>query len=68
MCLQLIQQMENAFLDLRLDEFWDHPDNRGWVVLFTMWAQSPTFRDAWRQYRNVFGVRFGLFCNQRLGM
>lgn len=68
MCLQLIQQMENAFLDLRLDEFWEHPDNRGWVVLFTMWAQSPTFRNAWRQYRDVFGVRFGLFCNQRLGM
>jgi len=67
-CLELIQQMENAFLDLRLDEFWGHPDNRGWVVLFTMWAQSPVFRHAWQKYRDVFGVRFVHFCQDRLGM
>lgn len=67
-CLELIQLMENTFIELRLDEFWRHPDNQGWVALFTMWAQSPTFRDAWRQYRNVFGIRFGYFCRQRLGL
>jgi hypothetical protein len=67
-CLELIQMIENAFLSLRLDEHWRHPDNQGWVVLFTMWAQSPTFREAWRQYRDVFGIRFGYFCQQRLGL
>jgi len=67
-CLELIQLMENAYLELRLDDFWRHPDNQGWVVLLTMWAQSPTFREAWRQYRDVFGIRFGYFCRQRLGL
>jgi hypothetical protein len=67
-CLELIQLMENAFLELKLDDFWHHPDNRGWVVLFTMWARSPTFRDAFQQYRNVFGIRFGYFCDERLGL
>ncbi|HUR32914.1 MAG TPA: hypothetical protein VM032_03910, partial [Vicinamibacterales bacterium] len=67
-CLELIQLMENAFLELRLDEHWDHPDNRGWVDLFTMWARSPTFRAHWRQYQGVYGIRFGYFCGQRLGM
>jgi hypothetical protein len=32
--------MENVFLDLRLDDFWDHPDNRGWAVVFMRWAGS----------------------------
>jgi len=67
-CLELIQLMENAFLDLRLDEFWTHPDNRGWVKLFTMWAQSPTFRAAYDKYKDVFGKRFVYFCGHRLGL
>lgn len=67
-CLELIQLMENAFLELRLDEHWEHPDNSGWVELFTMWARSARFRYAWRRYQDVFGIRFGYFCKDRLGM
>jgi hypothetical protein len=67
-CVELLQLMENVFLDLRLDDFWKHPDNRGWVMLFTMWAKSPKFRVAWKQMRRSFGIRFEYFCGQRLGM
>ncbi len=67
-CLELLQLVENTYLQLRLDEHWTHPDNRGWVELFTMWARSQAFRDVWRQYQGVFGIRFGYFCRQRLGL
>jgi hypothetical protein len=67
-CLELGQLMENVFLDLRLDDFWNHPDNRGWVTLFTMWAKSPTFRSAWSQIHGTFGIRFDYFCQQHLGL
>jgi Patatin-like phospholipase len=66
--LELIQLMEDAFLDLRLDDFWEHPDNRGWAMLFTEWARSPLFRAIWVQTRRTFGIRFEYFCEQRLGL
>lgn len=67
-CLELVQLMENAFLDLRLDDFWDHPDNRGWAMLFMAWARSPVFRTVWRRTRRTFGIRFEYFCEERLGL
>lgn len=66
--LELLQIMENVFLDLRLDDFWKHPDNRGWAFLFMRWARSPRFRQVWRQANRVFGVRFEYFCQSRLGL
>jgi len=67
-CLELAQLMENVFLDLRLDDRWEHPDNRGWAMLFTMWAQSPRFSLAWTTIRSTFGIRFEYFCQHRLGL
>ena len=67
-CMELIQLMENVFLDLRLDDFWDHPDNRGWAMFFTACAKSPKFRDAWAQVRHIYGIRFEYFCDQHLGL
>jgi hypothetical protein len=67
-CMELAQLMENVFLDLRLDDFWEHPDNRGWAMLFTMWAKSATFQAAWNQIRRTFGIRFEYFCEERLGL
>jgi hypothetical protein len=67
-CLQLIQLMENVFIALQLDDFWTHPDNRGWVTLFTSWAKCGTFRQAWRQTRSTFGIGFAYFCEHRLGL
>jgi len=68
MGLELIQLMEDTFLDLRLDDFWEHPDNRGWAMLFTRWARSPIFRAVWISTRRTFGIRFEYFCEQRLGL
>jgi hypothetical protein len=67
-CLELIQLMENVFISLQLDDFWTHPDNRGWVTLFTSWAKSGTFRAAWKQTRTTFGSAFVYFCENRLGL
>lgn len=66
--LELIQLIENAYLDLRLDDFWDHPDNRGWVVLLSTYARSARFRKIWRKTHSVFGIRFEYFCESRLGL
>ena len=60
--------MENVFLDLRLDDFWDHPDNRGWAVLFMRWAGSSKLREIWNRWRSTFGIRFEYFCETRLGL
>jgi hypothetical protein len=67
-CLELFQHMENVFLALRLDDFWSHPDNRGWAVLFRMWAKSSTFRVVWKRSNSLFGMRFVHFCGRRLGL
>ena len=67
-CLELLQLMENTFLALRLDEHWTHPDNRGWVELFSMWARSATLRAVWNSSRSTYGIRFEHFCRQRLGL
>ena len=67
-CLELIQLMENVFLDLRLDDYWEHPDNRGWGMLFMAWARSGIFRAVWKQTRSSFGIRFEYFCAERLGL
>ncbi|HEY6763941.1 MAG TPA: patatin-like phospholipase family protein, partial [Candidatus Sulfotelmatobacter sp.] len=66
--LELIQLMENVFLDLRLDDFWSHPDNRGWAILFMRWARSPRFRAIWKTTHRTFGIRFEYFCEARLGL
>jgi hypothetical protein len=65
---ELIQLMESVFLDLRLDDLWDHPYNRGWTNLFMSWARSPRFRMIWNENKPTYGVRFGYFCHQRLGL
>lgn len=55
--LELIQLMEDVFLDLRLDDFWEPPENRGWAVLFMRWARSARFRQIWNQTHRTFGIR-----------
>ena len=68
MCMELFQFMENVYVALRLADFCEHPDNRGGVVLFTMWAKSGTFRVAWKRTRDTFSIGFVYFCERRLGM
>jgi hypothetical protein len=68
MGLELIQLMEEVFLDLQLDDFWEHPDNRGWAIMFMRWARSPRFQQAWKDTRRTYGIRFEYFCAARLGL
>ena len=65
---ELLQFMENVFLDLRLDDYWTHPDNRGWALLFYGWAKSETLRKVWEKTRTTYGIRFEYFCSARLGL
>jgi hypothetical protein len=68
LCAELIQIMENVFLDLKLDDHWDHPDNLGWRQQFLRWTGSGTFRAAWALSKDTYGVRFQHFCRTRLGL
>jgi hypothetical protein len=66
--VEMLQLMEDVFLDIRLDDYWEHPDNRGWAALFIQWSKSPLFRAIWAQTKRGFGIRFEYFCRQRLGL
>jgi hypothetical protein len=68
LCCEMIQLMENAYLDLSLDDTWDHPDNAGWRVMFTNWSRCPAIQETWTRTRTIFGTRFQFFCNRRLGL
>jgi Patatin-like phospholipase len=68
MGLELIQLMEEVFLDLQLEDFWEHPDNRGWAIMFMRWARSPRFQQTWKDARRTYGIRFEYFCAARLGL
>jgi hypothetical protein len=45
--LQIIQTMEIAWMNSRMEDFDAHPLNRGWVAVFHRWSMMPAFRRAW---------------------
>ena len=53
---------------LRLEDTWDHPDNRGWQELFKTWARAEVVREAWELSRETYGIRFRHFCERKLGL
>jgi hypothetical protein len=67
-CSEMIQLMENVYLDLGLEETWDHPDNAGWRTMFENWANSSMIRKTWELTAGMYGLRFRYFCNRRLHM
>jgi hypothetical protein len=67
-CNSLIQLMESVYLDLRLDQEYDHPDNRGWMNLFKHWAWAGMFRATWAICASTYGARFQTFCRTKLGL
>jgi hypothetical protein len=67
-CNSLIQLMESVYLDLRLAQEHDHPDNRGWMNLFKHWAWSGMFRATWAICVSTYGARFQTFCSAYLGI
>ena len=67
-CNQMIQLMESVYLDLNLDEEFDHPDNRGWMNLFKHWSWSGMLRVTYGICVSTYGTRFQAFCKLRLGL
>jgi hypothetical protein len=67
-CSQMIQLMENVYLDLDLEETWDHLDNAGWRNLFGIWCKSAAIRKTWALSSNTFGKRFQHFCHRNFNL
>ncbi len=65
---QMIQLMENAYIDLNLEREYDHPDNRGWMNIFRNWSWSGMFRAGWAVSAGTFGARFQSFCQRHLDL
>jgi Patatin-like phospholipase len=63
---QMIQVMENAWVDLQLSGFRDLPMNRGWMSVFRRWASTPALRRLWPILRGEFGSDFVKFCETQL--
>ncbi|HEX2252278.1 MAG TPA: hypothetical protein VHQ65_03315 [Thermoanaerobaculia bacterium] len=67
-CQSLIQLMQDVYLDLRLEEEYDHPDNRGWLNVFKHWSWPGMVRATWAVTASTCGARFQNFCHRRLGL
>jgi hypothetical protein len=67
-CNEVIQLMEDAYLDLHLEADYDHPDNRGWMNLFRHWSWSGMFVATWSISAGIYGARFQSFCERRLDL
>jgi len=67
-CVQMLQLMEDVFLDFDLDQYYDHIDNRGWMNLFQHWAWSGMLCATWAMTGSTFDPRFQRFCWTRLDL
>ncbi len=67
-CNSLIQLMENVYTDLHLEREFDHPENRGWMNLFSHWCWSGMFRAAWAVSASTYGMRFQSFGRRHLNL
>jgi hypothetical protein len=63
-CTSLIQLMENVYLDLNLEDNLNHPDNAGWVHVFSNWTKSPVFLSAWKLSHDTYGTTFQRWCQR----
>jgi hypothetical protein len=68
LCSEIIQLMENVYLDLNLEETWDHADNKGWLTLFKNWTASKALRDTWELTAGTYGSRFQYFCHRHFNL
>jgi hypothetical protein len=68
LCSRMIELMEDVYRDLRLEDNFDHPDNRGWMNLFRHWTGSAMLQAAWAVTASTFEARFQRFCEWRLGL
>ena len=67
-CIEMLQLMEDVFIEFQLDEYWDHIDNRGWMNLFQHWTWSGMLCATWAVTGATFDPRFQRFCRLRLDL
>jgi predicted acylesterase/phospholipase RssA len=67
-CNSVFQLFEDAYVDLHLEDEFDHPDNRGWMNLFKHWSWAPIVRVAWTICAGNYGARFQSFCERHLDL
>ncbi|MSV28030.1 MAG: hypothetical protein EXQ52_04695 [Bryobacterales bacterium] len=67
-CNSLIQLMEGVYQDLHLEREFDHPENRGWMNLFSHWCWSGVFRATWAVSASTYGMRFQSFVRRHLNL
>ncbi|MEO8158090.1 MAG: hypothetical protein ABI648_09865 [Betaproteobacteria bacterium] len=67
-CLNLLELMQDVYLDLNLDEEWQHADNRGWMNLFRHLSWCGMLRATFAVVRSNFGARFQRFCAVRIDL
>jgi len=65
-CNNVLQLMENVYVDLNLQQEHDHPDNRGWMNLFRQWSWSGMFKVTYAVCCSMYGARFQTFCEREL--
>ncbi|MBI3263664.1 MAG: hypothetical protein HYZ58_11020 [Acidobacteria bacterium] len=58
MCAMQLQLMEDAYFSLRLDQFANAPDNRGWMNLFRRWGRSSLFQIQFLALQSTFSIQF----------
>ena len=68
LCNSVLQLFEDAYVDLHLEDEFDHPDNRGWMNLFKHWSWAPIVRVTWTICAGNYGARFQSFCERHLDL
>jgi hypothetical protein len=65
---QAAQLMEDVWLTAKLDTYWSHPLNEGWMSYFERWAATPSFRRWWPVVRPVYSRGFRDFIKDRFNI
>lgn len=67
-CNQMLQLMEDVYIEFQLGDHHDHIDNRGWMNLFRHWSWSGMLCATWAVTAATYDPRFQRFCAERLDM
>ena len=67
-CTAVCDLFEAVYVDLHLEQEFDHPDNRGWMNFFRHWSAAPMFRISWAIGGSNYGARFQSFCERHLNL
>jgi len=65
-CNEIIQLMENIYLDLNFEETWEREENIGWMGLFKEWAGNPNVNKVWEETKLTYGIKFKSFWECKL--